>query len=228
MKQLLKKISLIQLKVTNKIVGIYAIINVLSQKLYIGSSNDMYKRFKQHKRALIKNKHNNYKLQRAWNKYGSEVFEFQILETVSENLLLNREDYWLNYKQSYSSQHGYNINKKANAPSVAMILKIWNEKYGAEEACRREKKWRQLHKNAITGKSVNRGNIRKDLSNYNIKIKSKPILQYDLNKILIKEWNSIREAGRGLNINPTGISRACRGILKTSNNFVWKYKKLKK
>jgi hypothetical protein len=52
---------------------------------------------------------------------------------------------------------------------------------------------------------------------------SKKISQYDLNGNLIKEWGSIQQASKELNINPSGISSACRGELKTSSRFIWKF-----
>lgn len=54
---------------------------------------------------------------------------------------------------------------------------------------------------------------------------SKPILQYDLNNKLLKEWGSISEASRDLNIKQSGISSCCRKVVKTSGGYIWKYKK---
>ena len=53
---------------------------------------------------------------------------------------------------------------------------------------------------------------------------SKPILQFDLNNNFIKEWNSMRNASRELNINISTITRCCKGIFKTAGGYVWKYK----
>jgi hypothetical protein len=58
----------------------------------------------------------------------------------------------------------------------------------------------------------------------NIRTKSKPILQYDLNNFFIKEWSSIREASRQTKIQQNGISRCCNKKQKQSGNFIWKFK----
>jgi predicted GIY-YIG superfamily endonuclease len=50
--------------------GIYYIKNITNNKLYIGSSKDILKRFYEHKRLLRHNKHHSIRLQRAWDKYG--------------------------------------------------------------------------------------------------------------------------------------------------------------
>lgn len=51
------------------------------------------------------------------------------------------------------------------------------------------------------------------------------ILQYDLNGKFIKEWDGAITIKKELNINNVSIMQCCRGIIKTSNNFIWKYKK---
>jgi len=52
----------------------------------------------------------------------------------------------------------------------------------------------------------------------------KPIEQYDLEGNFIKEWTSAKVAGETLNISNNGIGLCCRGKLKKSYGFVWKYK----
>ena len=52
----------------------------------------------------------------------------------------------------------------------------------------------------------------------------KAILQYDLEGNFIKEWESAKVAGQTLNISNNGIGLCCRGKLKKSYGFVWKYK----
>ena len=52
--------------------------------------------------------------------------------------------------------------------------------------------------------------------------KSKKVIQYDLNGHFIKEWDSIKQASKELNIT-TGLSSVCRGKLKTAGGFIWKY-----
>ena len=60
-------------------IGVYGIIHIPSRNAYIGSSVDIDRRFREHKRSLKKNSHYCSYLQRAWNKYGEQQFEFKIL-----------------------------------------------------------------------------------------------------------------------------------------------------
>lgn len=52
---------------------------------------------------------------------------------------------------------------------------------------------------------------------------SKPVLQYDLNGNLIKEWKSINECGRN-GFNQGDICKCCNGKRKTAKGFIWVYK----
>lgn len=51
-----------------------------------------------------------------------------------------------------------------------------------------------------------------------------PILQYNLQGKLIKEWHSMGEIERVLRINHSKVSLVCSGKRKTAGGFIWKYK----
>jgi hypothetical protein len=51
-----------------------------------------------------------------------------------------------------------------------------------------------------------------------------PILQYDLQGNLIKEWRSGKEASLYLNINKQSICNALKNRAKSAYGYVWKYK----
>lgn len=85
--------------------GIYKIENTINRKSYVGSSNNIMRRWSFHKWGLTNGKHHSQKMQRAWDKYGELVFEFCVLElVVSNDDLLTYEQKWLD-----SLQPAYNI-----------------------------------------------------------------------------------------------------------------------
>lgn len=54
-------------------------------------------------------------------------------------------------------------------------------------------------------------------------IKSKPVLQYDLNGNFIKRFPSAKESGRQTGLSQGHISECCRGEIQKYKGFIWKY-----
>jgi group I intron endonuclease len=112
----MKIIEVINNKNDFKIQGIYAIVNKVNWKVYVGQAHigkkysGIGERFYDHKRKLKKGKHFNSHLQYSWNKYGCNNFIYIILEKV-DNLddLIYREQFWIDKFQSYNKCLGYNI-----------------------------------------------------------------------------------------------------------------------
>jgi len=78
--------------------GIYQIRNLINDKIYIGSSENVEYRWKRHRRDLKRNAHHSNHLQNAWNKYGEENFVFEILEKVKDkNNLLEEEQKYIDF-----------------------------------------------------------------------------------------------------------------------------------
>lgn len=82
--------------------GIYAIRS--KNRSYIGQSINIQRRWIRHKYDLRKGTHGNQHLQRAWNKYGEDSFEFLVLEECAVELLLEREQHYFNqFLDKYNS-----------------------------------------------------------------------------------------------------------------------------
>jgi group I intron endonuclease len=97
--------------------GIYIITNIINNKVYIGSSQDIKRRFYLHKHYLNKKNHTNIHLQTAWELYGKQNFVFSILEFVEKNeILLEKEKYYIDYFCSTDREKGYNICEDTTAP----------------------------------------------------------------------------------------------------------------
>lgn len=75
--------------------GIYAIVNKLNGNRYIGSSENIKKRWANHIKRLKNNNHHSRHLQSAWNKYGEEYFDFVLLmNCVPEELIRNEQRFF--------------------------------------------------------------------------------------------------------------------------------------
>lgn len=95
-------------------IGIYKIVTKHNNKVYIGSSQDVEKRFYCHISRLKRNKHHSPYLQAVYNKYGILNLEFSIIEVLDNvNFKIEREQYWIDYYKSYDKKHGYNVSRVA-------------------------------------------------------------------------------------------------------------------
>ena len=103
-------------------VGIYVIRNLKNGKCYYGSSKDIKKRWRVHRNQLNSGKHHNTHLQRSWVNYGNDNFIFEVVEECSKELLLEREQYYLDLKPEYNiglkSSGGDNLSKNPNKGDI--------------------------------------------------------------------------------------------------------------
>ena len=91
--------------------GIYKIENKINGKVYIGKSKNIKKRWTGHICELNKNYHHNIHLQSAWNKYGEDNFIFEVLEECTEDVLSEKEIYYIGLYNSTNDLYGYNLAK---------------------------------------------------------------------------------------------------------------------
>ena len=105
------------LNIFTKESGIYCIENVINNKKYIGKSNNVRNRIRDHICQLTKNKNDCTYLQNAWNKNGEDNFIFYIVEECQKDVLNEREIFFINYFQSNNKEYGYNLTKGGDGTS---------------------------------------------------------------------------------------------------------------
>lgn len=182
---------------------IYKIKNILTNKIYIGSTvNGLLKRKRTHLSNLMHNKHHSKKLQNSFNKYGKEFFIFEIVEFCSDLNILEREQYWINFYDSFVN--GYNCtpiagNCQGRVVSTKTRLKISNSLSGRKQPRTKEH------------------DIKLSIS------KMKRVMQYDLTGMFLNEFSSSKEAAKKSNLSPSVISLSCNGKRKCKT-FIFKYK----
>lgn len=64
-------------------IGLYAIVNLVNGKAYVGSSHNVKARMTVHKSNLKRGKHHNSHLQSAWVKYGESSFDFREIKSCA-------------------------------------------------------------------------------------------------------------------------------------------------
>ena len=91
-----------QIGVDKIITGIYKITNLKSNISYIGQAVDIYSRWRTHKYST-----QNDPLHNDLRQLGLGYFKFEILERCTTEQLTAREQYWIDYYDTYNN--GYNL-----------------------------------------------------------------------------------------------------------------------
>ena len=89
-----------------KISAVYKITNTVTGDFYIGSSKDIKRRWSSHKWPSIWNKHPNNQMYIDMQKYGTDKFEFQILEEVKPEHLKEKEQQFI--EKMHPTYNSYN------------------------------------------------------------------------------------------------------------------------
>lgn len=98
--------------------AIYKWRNLINNKVYIGKSVDIAKRIREYRYEI--NRGHTRPIVSALRKYGFENFEFSIIEQcdeLSNEELLQREQYWMDYYDSQNPDKGYNLLDSTETPA---------------------------------------------------------------------------------------------------------------
>lgn len=121
----------------NKISGIYQIIsNLKKDRIYIGSAINFYQRKHIHLSQLKNNRHHSKKLQNHFNKYGEKDLEFSILEECPTELLIEKEQMYIDTLNPYfniSKTAGSTLGLRCSEESNNKRRKTWSEKIWTDE-----------------------------------------------------------------------------------------------
>lgn len=108
--------------------GIYIIRNLITDKVYIGSTKNIMKRISEHLHMLEQGTHHSTKLQNSTNKYLYKNFEVRIYPcNVDRDFLYDVEEYLIQEYDSYTN--GYNMSEE-HKRKVGEIKSIQNSGEG--------------------------------------------------------------------------------------------------
>lgn len=117
--------------------GVYAIVHVESRKCYVGSAaRSFVLRWKEHLRVLRNGKHHSVLLQRAWDKYGEDAFEWRIEERTRPEYAMAFEQVFIDFRKSSDPHHGYNL-----APAAGSMLGFKHSEETLQFHAERMKQW---------------------------------------------------------------------------------------
>lgn len=215
-------------KQNNAIIGIYKILSP-TNKIYIGQSINIYKRWKLHKGVYIS--HTFSKLKRSFQKYGVENHTFEIIEECTSEQLNEREIYWIQYHNSIEEGLNISLGGEGGKMNDETKQKISKAKIG--HICYSNIERNNKISKSLTG--IKKHNVKKgkeklgkkqelDFKIHLIKLHSKAIMQFDKHDKFIREYSSILEASEFTSIHRENIGSVLRKKSKTAGGYIWKFK----
>lgn len=127
-------------------------MNLINHKVYIGQSDNIERRLKQHYYKLCSGKHGNAHLQNSWWKYGKDAFYFGIVDECTMKELNDTEILYIHIWQANNPKYGYNKTPGGNAY-------MQGNQYALKDYAR-----------------VNRSGIKRDLKYYNLRYDGRDIV----------------------------------------------------
>ena len=227
--------------------GIYQILNLVNNHLYIGSAINLSSRARTHRNLLINNKHHSKYLQRSFNKYGLSNFKFEILEFCNNNILIEKEQYYLDKLNPQYNMLKIAGSSLGNKFSLETRQKIRESRIGTRASKETIEKLRISSKGRapMKGKkhSIESRNKISEFMSKNNPFKGKQhtletklqlsqqklgkgtrsISQFSLEGAFIRSWNSLKEATVYLQGNSSGLIVALKDFNKTFKGFKFKY-----
>lgn len=218
-------------------IGIYKITSP-NNRIYIGQSVNIKKRFISYKRMYVKNEGQT-RLHRSFLKYGVNNHKFELVCECIESELNNYERY---YQELFNCLNdGLNCrltktNDRSGSVSKETLLKMSIASMGNTnwEGKKHTQETKDKIKLANTGRKfseeVNKSKGRKGRESNRKGIfsennpRSIKVLQFDLNDNLIKEWNCLMDIRRELDYHIGNVSSCLKGNLKTYKKSKWQYK----
>ena len=106
--------------------GIYCILNLKNQQIYVGSSKKIFYRLRRHLSDLRANRHHTQHLQNSFNKNGEDNFYSFVIEEVKINELIDREEYWINILKADYNKTTHNLTRPSLSYTQDQRNKISN------------------------------------------------------------------------------------------------------
>lgn len=229
---------------------IYKITNDINKKVYIGQTiKTVNYRFKEHLRTAknhYENKQTLTHFHKAIIKYGAEHFFVETIEECDDNLLDEREIYWINYYDSFLN--GYNSTTGGQfAPQskgqMVIQYSITGEYIHLFENARKAALAVNGNENSIRDACGGRRKSSADYQwryfeeNFPLQIEpliydhsshggapTKPVIQFDKRGNIINHFSSIESAAQATGIKRGNIGRACNeeGV-STAGGYQWRF-----
>lgn len=131
--------------------GIYAIVHVPTRRWYVGQAKDIGLRWAVHRANLKSGKHHCTFLQRTYDKYGPEGFDWLVVERCSVEMLDEMEQWWMdmtpdlfNAQPTAGSARGYRVAEETKSKMREAAKRIGSDPEERKRRSERAKEqWRK-------------------------------------------------------------------------------------
>lgn len=192
-------------------------------KIYIGQTTREKERMCEHRYKSRLNV--NEAFHNALRKYGWESFSYCVLERLETD----DADYlfdWLNEREIYNikkfhsdeREYGYNLTSGGNLNK------------GVSEETKEKLRQANLGKHHSSETRCKMSDSHKGISHsadWNKKVAMshrKPISQYTLEMVYIRDWDSALTIQMTIGVNKANVASCCKGKLSSAGGYKWKYK----
>lgn len=223
----------------NKVTYIYALKDPFSNVIkYVGKSDNPEIRLNEHiRKCKYTDSYKNNWIKGLLLNNTKPILE--IVDTIDNINWGESEKKWIKFfkekgfkltnltKGGEGGNFGKEINKKISEKLKGRVFSEKTLKLMSDSAKKRKisdegrkllSDSRKGQKNSMFGKSQ---------SKHCIESKFKPVFQYSLDGVFIKEWGSLKEVSEYLLINRNTIRMVCNGERKSAGGYKWKFKEKK-
>lgn len=207
---------------------IYKITNKINSKCYIGKTlNSIQERWKEHCSDYTKRKEEKRPLYNAMKKYGIENFIVEEVEQCDEDIVNDREKYWIEYYGSF--KNGYNATLGGDGKAYLdreLLIKTYQ-------------KVQSIRKTAEI-LNIDAGHLSKILKEHRVEVKPSnqvrnetygtSVAMLDMNNNILKTFISLADAARyikeqtGSKAEIKGMSVHIRQVAQGKRQTAYKYK----
>ena len=202
---------------------------------YVGKTYDLRKRINCHKSAA-RRKEDSIILLNSIRKYGWDAHILEVIEECPDELLNEREIFWIAELKTYCYDYPGQMNMtkggegqrstwmhdKKRRKELSEKMKGEGNYFFGKKHTKEMKEWLSEYsteRNKRDGRTVPEWGAEKGWEAVR-----KEVVCYDSNGVFVNEFISVTAAGKSLGILPTCISATCNGHQTNANGYIFRYK----